>query len=172
MLRQALPAVGTADVLPERHSSYLDEQLGNALARAGTSPYDGDAEAAGEPLEVDLDLITACLVEEVHAEDDLIGDLQHLQQEVHVALQAGGVSDDDRDVGAVEEDEVAGDLLILARRGEGISTWEVYNLVALASVVEGALSLADRLARPVPRMLLEPREGIEDGALPRIGVPR
>ena len=79
MLRQALPAVGTADVLPERHSSYLDEQLGNALARAGTGPYDGDTEAAGEPLEVDLDLITSRLVKEVHAEDDLIGDLQHLQ---------------------------------------------------------------------------------------------
>ena len=39
-------------------------------------------------------------IEEIDAEDGLIGDLEHLQEEVHIALQAGRIRYDDRHVGA------------------------------------------------------------------------
>ena len=39
-------------------------------------------------------------------------ELQNLENEIEIALQAGGINDDDRHVGLAKEDEVAGDLLV------------------------------------------------------------
>ena len=65
-----------------------------ALAPTTGIPSDGRA------VEVDLDLVASCLIEEVDAEHSLVGDLEHLQEEVHIALQAGRIRYDDRHVGA------------------------------------------------------------------------
>ena len=50
--------------------------------------------------------MTLRFVYEVQADDGPVGDLQHLQHQVQVALQAGAVDDDDGDIGPAEEDEV------------------------------------------------------------------
>ena len=99
-LGQAALTIGRAGDLAEGYTTHRREKRVDALPRACTRPDDGDAEATGEAIEVDLDLVAPCLIEEVDAEHGLICDLEHLQEEVHIALQAGRIRYDDRHVGS------------------------------------------------------------------------
>ena len=93
-----------------------------------------------------------------------------MQDEVHVALQACGVGHHDGHVGLAKEDKVAGDLLVLRRGGERVGTGQVDDAIRVATVAKEALGLADRLAGPVARVLLQSGQGIEDGALARVRI--
>ena len=54
-------------------------------------------------------------VHQVDGDDHAVGDLEHLQHEIQVALERARVDDDDRAVGPAEQQEVARDLLVAAR---------------------------------------------------------
>ena len=118
------------------------------------------------------DPLSRGLVHQVQADHRSFRDLQHLEHEVEIALEHGGVDDDQRAVGTAEEDEVPGDLLVDGRRQQGIRAGQVDHLVPVAVELEAALGPVHRLPGPVPRMLLQSGQGVEDRALSHVRVPR
>jgi hypothetical protein len=110
------------------------------------------------------------LVHEVQTDDDAVGDLEHLEHEVEIALESRGVHDDDRHVGLSEQDEVARDLLVVARRQQRVRAGQIDELVAVVAQREPALGARHGLAGPVSGVLSETRECVEDGALAGVRV--
>ena len=115
------------------------------------------AEIARQAADVDLDALALGLVHQVDGDDHAVGDLEHLQHEVQVALERRGVDDDDRRVGPAEQQEVARDLFVVRRRQQRVGARQVHELVADLVELEAAFGARDRLARPVARVLLEAR---------------
>src|SRR5690606_31066497 len=68
--------------------------------------------------------------------------------------------------------EVARDLLVRAPGLQRVRPRQVDDLDPAPLVREHALRARDRLPRPVPRVLPEPRQRVEDRALPGVRVPR
>src|SRR6187200_1906673 len=85
-------------------------------------------EVACQASRVDIEALASRLVHQVHRDDDAVGDLQHLQNEVQVALERAGIGDDDDGVWLAEQDEVARDLLVLRGRQQRIGTGQVDDL--------------------------------------------
>ena len=168
--RQIEAAGRPAHVLACGHSAHRFEEFADALTDARRSPHHRNAQAARERAEVDLDVVARGLIDEVDAQHRAVGDLQHLQHHVHVALQARGVGHHHRHIGLTEEDEVAGDFLVFRGRGQRIGAGQVDDAITLVAEVEEALGLAHGLARPVAGVLFQPRQAVENGALARVRV--
>ena len=89
---------------------------------------------------------------------------------MQIPLQRGGVHDDDDTGGGVEEDVIAGDFLVHRGGAERVGTWQVHQAIARALIAVEALGAGDSFARPVPGVLSQPGEGVEDRALPRVRI--
>ena len=121
----------------------------------------GDAEVTRQAADIDVDALALGLVHQVDADDDAVSDFKHLQNKVEVALERGGVDDDDGAVGASEEDEVAADLFVLRRGEKRVGAGQVDQLVVF--VLEGiaAFGALDGLAGPVADVLAQAGERVE-----------
>ena len=73
----------------------LLEQLGDADALSRRGSHHRDAELALELRRVDRDAVPLRLVHQVEADHHAVGDLEHLQREVEVALEPRGVDHHD-----------------------------------------------------------------------------
>jgi hypothetical protein len=124
-----------------------------ALPEAGGGGHDGHPEVPRQPPLVDRQAIAFGLVDQIEADDDPVGDLEHLQHDVQVALEPVRVHHDDRDVGLAEQDEIARNLLVVARREQRIHARQIDQLVAFVRIGEAALGSSDGLAGPVAGVL-------------------
>ena len=61
---------------------------------------------------VDLQAVTAGLVHQVQADNNPVGDFKHLQDQIEIALEAGGINDDHGYVGLAKENKIACDFFI------------------------------------------------------------
>ena len=98
--------------------------------------HDRHAQFARKLLVVDRQPVALGLVHQVQADDRPVGDLQHLQHEVQIALKPRGVDHDDGHVRLAEQDEVAGDLLVVARGQQRVRARQVDELEPVAVVSE------------------------------------
>ncbi len=94
--------------LPGCHLIDRHQQFRDALAAPCRGGNDRNAEFVGQLGHVDTDALTPGLVHQIEADDHSIGDLEHLDHQVEVALETGRIDHDDRDVGTPKEEEVAG----------------------------------------------------------------
>ena len=146
------------------------EQPVDADPRAGRASHHRDAELPLEPRRVDRDAVAPGLVHQIHVDHHPVGDVEDLQHEVQVALEAGGVDHRHRHVGPPEQDELARHLFVGAARLQRIGAGQVDDLHARAAVRERSLGADDGLAGPVPGVLPESGQGVEDGALADVRV--
>ena len=156
--------------LAARHFGDGLHQFGQALVVAGRRRHHAHAQVAGQPAGIDLDAAPPRLVHQVETHHRAIGDFQHLQHEVQIALEAGGIDHHHRDIGLTEQQEVACHLFIETRRQERVGARQVHELVALVARGKGALGAGHRLARPVAGVLAQARERVEDRALAGVRV--
>ena len=121
--------------------------------------------------EIRPDAAALCLVHEVDADNGASGDLQNLQHEVQVALEAGRVADDDHGVRSAEAQKVARDLLFGGLGAERVRARNVHEHIRFSRKAAYALRAAHGFARPVPGVLAQPGERVEHGALAHVRVP-
>ena len=98
--------------IPGRHGQRGREKIVDTVSPTGDGGNHRHSQLARKPLRVHSDAAPACLVDQVQADDNPVGDLQYLEDEVQVAFQPGGVDDHHGDVRLAEEDEVASHLLV------------------------------------------------------------
>ena len=153
-----------------RHRMGLREQLIDADPLAGRTRNDRHAELFLQLLRIERDPVSPGLVHEVQEDDDPVGDLEDLEDQVEVPLEARGVDDHDRHIRSTEEDEIARDLLVDAARLERVGAREVDDLHPLPFVRERPLRTDDGLPRPVSRMLTQTGELVEDRALAHVRI--
>ena len=146
------------------------QQLLQAAPAPCARAHDRHAEQALQCLRVHADVPPGRLVQEVDAQHHARRQLQNLQREVEVALQACGVAYDDDGLRAAEAQKVAGDLLLGRARVERIGAGNVHQLIYMPCVAAHAARAGDRLARPVAGVLAHARQRVEHGALADVGV--
>ena len=156
--------------LPAGDGIRCFDQFVDADLRPCRARHDGHAQLALEPGRVDRDPVPLRFVDQVEEDHHLPGDVQNLQGQVQVALEAGGVHDDDRYVGPPEQDEIARHLLVDAARLQRVGTRQVNDLHARSAVGEYALGARNRLAGPVAGVLPQSRQRVEDRALADVRV--
>ena len=110
------------------------------------------------------------LVKQIHAEDTPVRQLQHLEHQEQIALQAGGVPQHQDAVGLLTPEIFGGNPLLLRPGAEGICAGQIHQPVGPPLIAVAALGHSHSFSRPIAGMLAEPRQGIEQGALPHIGV--
>ena len=167
MLRQA---VGTRRNLADSHAMSDREQLVNPDPRPGDPWHDWNTKLTLEPTGVDGNPVASSLVNEVEIHDDAVGNLENLQNEVEIALEPGGINDNDRDVGASKQHEITCDLFVRAARLERVGARQIDDLHTLTFVAEGTFGPRDRLARPIARVLAKTSQGIEHRALADVRI--
>ena len=120
---------------------------------------------------INRDPMAPCLIHQIEEDDNPIRDVENLEDEIQVALEPGGIDYDHRHVRATEQHEVARDFFIQTARLKRIGAGKIDDLHAAPFVCEGTLGSNDRLPRPVPRVLAQTSQLIEDRALSDVRVP-
>ena len=149
-----------------------DNEKARLLQPAGGGPHYRDPEPGGEGAQVHGDPFPGGFVQQVHAEDRPGLELQDLEGQHQAPLQTGGVADHDGGVRLSGAEEVPGGLLLGGAGRQRIGPGQVHEPVCPALIVVPPLGGGDRLARPVPRVLAQAGEGVEEGGFPHVGVPR
>ena len=149
---------------------HLVHQLIKALAVPGRGPHHRHPQQPAELCKVHPDPFAPGLVQQVHTDDQVRGQLQHLEHQVQVALKAGGVADGHGAVRAAGEEKVPGGLLLGGVGLQGVAPGQVHQNVPEVPVAAVALGVGHCLAGPVSRMLVHIGKGVEDGALAHVGV--
>ena len=144
----------------------------NAVTAARRCRHDRDAQLTFKPLGVHSHTVAGGLIDQIEADHHAGGDLQDLQDEIQVALQAHRVHHNDRDIRVAEQDEIPCHLLIRAPRLQGVGTRQVDHLDPPAPMRERPLGSRHRLAGPVARVLSQASQGVEDRGLSDIRVAR
>ena len=111
-------------------------------------------------------------VHHVDRQDDWYVHLQHLQRQIQVALEVGGVEDADGRLGLARKQIGAAYLLLGGVGGKRVDAGQIddpYPLVLPLGAVYAFVAL-DGDAGPVADVFARAGEGIEKGGLPRIGV--
>ena len=101
----------------------------------GLDGHHRHAELLRQPVDVDRDALPLGDVDHVQRDDDRHAQLQDLRRQVEIALQVGRIDDGDDDVGprlagVVAEDDVDGDHLVGAARGQAVGAGQVDELEA------------------------------------------
>ena len=97
--------------------------------------------------------------------------LQELDGEEEVPLKGRGVEDVDEDIGVLDGDVLPAHQLLDGVGGEAVDPREVDYVHHVFPEHKGPLRPLHCLPRPVPYVLVEPSELVEDDALPDVGVP-
>ena len=116
------------------------------------------------------DAVCFCFVEQVHAEQNMRRYLRNLNQQIEISLQAGGIADYDDRLGITEADEIARGGFLLGICRQGIAPGQVDKRTARIAAV--ACGKPDGFARPVSRVLIQPRQIIENRAFAYIRIAR
>ena len=147
-------------------------QLRQAPAPAGGGAHHRAGELPGQGGQVNFQAVLFRLVQQVHAHHQPGCDLPDLQDEIQVSAKAGGVRHGQGHIRRAGEKIIPGHLLLGGVGGEGIGAGQVHQADGAVPGPEGALRRGNGFARPVPRMLMQPRQGVEDGGFAHIGIAR
>ena len=154
------------------HPLYRRHQRLQPFPPAGGGAHHGHPQTAGQPLQLHPHTLALRLVQEVDAHHGAGLELQGLEYQIQVALQAGGVAHHHRPVRAAEAKEVPGHLLLGGVGHEGVGAGEVHQHIAPAAPLTAALGAGHCLARPVAGVLAQAGKGVEHGGLAHVGIAR
>ena len=155
------------DRLAERRQEAVQ-----ALAAPDRRAHHGDPQGILQCGQVHFNALFPGLVQEIDAQHHRVGARHHLQNQVEIPLQAGGVGYHQGGVGLAGTDEVPGDLLLGALGKEGIGAGEVHQGIGLPAVCKAATGGGNGLARPVARVLVEMGQCIKYRGLSHVGISR
>ena len=141
-----------------------------AAALPGRHRDDRDAQHLGQAVQVDLHAALFHNVHHVQGHDHRLAQLQELQRQVKPAFQRGGVHHVDDDVHLVAEDELAADRLLHGVGGQAVGAGQVHQVDVQAVVLDRALHLFHRHARPVGHFQVCAGVGVEQGGFAAVGV--
>ena len=111
------------------------------------------------------------LIHKINADRAASRYFEGLQYQIEISLQAGRIADHYHRVTLFKAEEIPCHPLLFGVSGQRICTRQVcdrYLRVKSAS----AKGVCNRFARPVARMLFEPRQAVKDGAFANVGVAR
>ena len=137
---------------------------------------DGDAEEEFEFFAIDAQSGFFGGVDHVENDDGGDAEFEDLAEQVEIAIEVGGVEDDDGDVGDgfagdSSEQDISGDGFVGGAGLEAIATWEVEQAHEFAvGAVEGAFFFFDGDAGVVADFLAESGEGVEEGCFSAVWV--
>ncbi len=117
-----------------------------------------------------MDVMPGCFIHEVDAYKYPGNQLDGLENQVEIPLQAGGVADDDGCVCPAGAEEVPGLFFFGGMRHKGIGSGEIGKYVVMASAVAEAQSVFHGFARPVAGVLFHSGEAVEKGAFAYVGI--
>ncbi len=124
---------------------------------------------------IDTHAAAAGDVDHVEGDDDGRAEVENLGREVEVALEVGGIEDEQDDVGPAHAryaalEDVAGDLFVRRPRGEAIDAGEIEQDGIRADQVSFALFDGD--AGIISDLHAQAGEGVKEGGLSGIRVAR
>ena len=111
-------------------------------------------------------------VELVQGNDHPRLQLQQLQTEKEIPLQARSVDDVHQDIRLLDGDVLPAHQLLHGVGGEAVDAREIDDIYRVALEAQGALGPLHSLPGPVAHVLMEAGELIEDDALAHVGVTR
>ena len=153
-----------------QHRFHLVQQLVQPLSPSGAGPHRRHPQPAGQLLQIHPDPLALRLIQQVDAHHRAGLELQHLEDQVQVALQAGGVAYHHRSVRSAEAEKVPGHLLFRRMGHQRISTGQVHQHIVHPPVPAPPPGSSHRLARPVSRVLMQACQGIEHGGFAHVGI--
>ena len=159
-------------LLRRRHIRDGLHQLPQALVPPGGGSHHRHAQKAGKLRSIHLDPLAPRLVHQIDAHNGARGDLQRLEHQIQVALQAGGITDHHRAVGTAKAEEVPGHLFLGGMGHKGIGPRQIHQNIVPAPVGMPPLRVGHRLSRPIPGVLTEVGQRIEYRGLAHVGIPR
>ncbi len=115
-----------------------------------------------------MDAVLLGHVDHVEADHQRHVQRQQLRDQVEAALQRSRVDQRDHDVGALGDQVVAGDALLLRVGGQAVGSGQVDEVDRSCLVVEHAGFLLHRLAGPVAHVLVQPGQHVEHGGLAHV----
>ena len=136
------------------HLREQRHQVVQPAPAARARPDDRHAEQQVQLFEVDGDAAALRLVHQVDADDRARLQLDRLQNEVQVALEARRIAHDDRSVRAAEAQEIPRRFLLGGVGHQRVAARQVDEHIAVPAERAVALRIRDRLPRPVPGRLL------------------
>ena len=137
--RPALDANRLTGQFPRRHAVNRLQQLGQALAKPCAGRDDGHAQLSGKLLVVDRQSVSPGLVHQIQTDDRPVRDLQYLQHEIQIAVQSCRIHDNNRHVRPAKQDEVAGNLFVVACRQQRIGPGQIDDAITLLFERAGSL---------------------------------
>ena len=147
-------------------------QLRQAPAPAGGGAHHRTGEQPGQGSQVNLQPVLFRLVQQIYTHHQPGGDLPDLQDEIQVSAQAGGVCHGQGHIRRTGEKVIPGHLLLGRAGSERISAGQVHQVYGAVPGPEAALRQGHRFARPVSRVLVQPRQGVENRGFAHIGIAR
>ena len=143
-----------------------------ALSPAGRRPHHRDPQPPGELRKLHLDPLPLGLIQEIDAHHCSAVELQRLEDQVEVAFQAGGVAHHHRRVRPAEAEKIPGRLFLCRAGLERVGPRKIYQKIAPSPMFAPPLGSRHRLSRPVPGMLPQMGQPIEERGFPHVWVPR
>ena len=145
-------------------------QGAEGLPVSGGHAHRRDAQLCGQGLQIKLDSALFGLVHQIDADERLRAELQKLQDQIQIPLQAAGIADCDDSLRSAEAEKIPRDLL-LGRMGlQRIGARRVRELPGMKSSPKSPGGPLHGFSGPVPRVLAKSREAVEDGAFSHIGI--
>src|SRR5581483_3828704 len=123
---------GGIEAFLERRKN-LFAQLRNSPAGAGDERHDRNAKPAGERSDVDVMAVFLGDIDHVERDDRGVAEFDDLRRVVEIALEIGGVDDDNDERGRGQfretmQQHVAGDLFVEGLRAEAVGAGEIEHL--------------------------------------------
>ena len=150
------------------------DQLCYPIARPRRTQYHRTAQFRRQCRTVHENAAPRRLVHEIHTDHHPPRDGQHLTAEHQIPLQCPAVTDNrhHRSIRQSVCQAVACHLLLRGMRREGIRPRQIDNAERVPAVAQSSLLFLHRLPAPVSRVLLQPRQPIENRAFAHIGISR
>ena len=147
-------------------------QFSEPPAAAGGGAHHRARQQPGKRLQIPLRAVLLRLVQQVYTHHQPRGDLPDLQHQVQIALQTGGVHHCQSNICRAGEEKVPGHLLFRGVGAERVGAGQVHQAHGIVPGAEAALRRGHCFSRPVPCVLVQPRQGVEDRGFAHIGVAR
>ena len=150
-------------------------EVGHAASLVRLDQDDRHAQLLPQPSEVDFESAMLGHVDHVQHDDGRQAQLQHLADQVEIALQVAGVDDrhhqiDRPHVLAAGQQHVDGDHLVGRARRQAVGAGQIDNVETVAGMFQMADFFLDRHARIVAGALADAGQGIEESRLARVRV--
>ena len=125
------------DNLPRRCGGIFHQPIKGAQKMVPGAPgprdcaYDRDAQEMGKFIQIDKNAFSFGFIHKIYTDQDAIRYFQYLEDQVEIALQAGGVADHGNRVHSSEAEKISGDFLLRGMGKQGICAGYIHKHIAV-----------------------------------------